>query len=156
MSWRRRVIRGVAIGLAASCLGLVSWGWVRAQQIPGHEPSKRASSDIKEAHEVMLDKARHLQSILMGFLLADRDLVITNSEAIADEIDEIVGAVLLEGSAPTEEWQIVSELSDAARQTAQLMKAGQYVDAHRQYQRMVRSCVACHQIRRTWGTMPPE
>ena len=125
--------RGARVaGLVAALAVLGGWltGSLRAES---RAPKQAAfgSRESERAHQVMLTQARHLQSILLGFLTANDDLVIVNSEAIADEISQIAQSEVLDDGQP-EEWRALAELAQAAAQIAQLIRERKPALAHEQ------------------------
>ena len=152
MSWIRRGARVAGLVAALAMLG----GWLTGFLQAGSRAPKQAafgSRESERAHQLMLAQVRHLQSVLLGFLTANDDLVIANSEAIANGISQIAKSEVFNDGQP-EEWRAVAELAQAAAQTAQRMQERKPVLAHEQFQRMVRTCIACHDARRTANELP--
>jgi hypothetical protein len=152
MIFRQRLVRWGVIGLVALCVGLLGKGWLRAQSSYSEERPAFKNQEAEQAHTLMLRETRHLQAILLGFLVGDKDSVIANSEAVESAIGDIVRTTLQKQPYTTEEWRILADLSEAAHETTQLMKAGEYAQAHNRFEEIVHSCVVCHSARRAWGT----
>lgn len=104
------------------------------------------------AHTAMKDLRQHLHGALDAFLSGDAQEIQTHTGAITSAMDRVSRNYAPAPGKEAEQWQAVTEIVTSARAMETAAKRGDYQTSYQHYAQLTNRCIACHQVRRAWGT----
>ena len=128
--------------------------WVVAR--PGYSGERVTNEMMLETigrtHDVMKAQRERLQVMLDGFLIGDMQLVGKNADAVAVAMRRVRAKFPPNPQQEAEVWQIMAEVADTSQKLQEAVKEEDYKAAYRHFTFLAGRCIACHQVRRSWGT----
>lgn len=141
---RRRMVVGMClVALMASMQ--VAWSKDRVTD-------EMLSGTFGRAHTVMKGLGRHLHGVLDGLLTGDTGHIQQHASAITGDMEKVNRAYMPESGREAEQWQAVTDILTSARAMEVATKKGDYKMSYQYYAQLTSRCMACHQLRRAWGT----
>lgn len=107
----------------------------------------------QKLHRVMILQRNNLKLILDGFLIGDAELIRQNTQEVADNMRDIIGATSSTSSSANSAnmWSTMSDIVVETQKLKETIDAEDYPGAYKHYTNIVSNCISCHQIARSWG-----
>ena len=113
----------------------------------------KGSSQVRDAHSVMISAGPQLHAMLQGFLTGDLAPVVLAASAMDRELGDMLPSVSVESKDQAEVWRILSDIKTYVQAVREASVAGDYKLAYTNYMKTTHQCVECHQVVRSWGVM---
>lgn len=149
---RRNLLNRIGL-LAIIALAAIGGGWISVRPVRAVE--RVTDEEIRKLfgkqHTLMEGERRSLESLLGAFLNGDRDAINHFSDKIVKDMSKISTRYPPDNRQQAAEWQAMADIITQAGLMHSKVEAGLFDEAYDHFAVMTKRCVACHQVRRTWG-----
>lgn len=136
----------------ASLIALGGW-WVSIQ--PLYSGERITDAAIQEMfgshHRVMQQQEENIQALLGAFINGDTESIKRLAATIAGSMNEVAVLYKPDPRQQSAVWQSMVDITTQASLLQSKVEAGLYDQAYDHFAVMTKRCIACHQVRRTWG-----
>lgn len=140
-----------AVGLACVVAGWVA-GYLAAEE--ERVTDEVIAKAMHQSHSVMEKQQDRLHRLMDAFLTGDDESIRRISQELGQEMQSISVLFPPKKDREAAEWKAMTEIITQAGLLQQKAKAGKYAEAYDHFALLTKRCIACHQVRRNWGTFP--
>ncbi len=143
----------VRLGVLGAVIGVIG-GLARAGFAEQRATDETIAELFQRSHTVMKAQRANLHAVLDGFLAGDLQLIQRSAQDIAAGMQDAARSFPPRSGQEAEQWEAMAGVARSAEAMGTAARQGKHELAYQHFTAMTRQCMACHQIRRDWGTFP--